>query len=258
MESGVAWLHWAWGIKAVEHYRWMGKPENQVAMGFGDWMVILVIMFGVIFVPVLHAMRWSSTAQYRLVRAVIDAVIAGAEASAAPRGRAKAKALRNVDRSCRLVEQRLFQVHTIARSVPRRSSRLRPIKRHAALVAGAQRVALHQVDVAPARALTELARLQLAIAENHLCGQQAALLSSERLQEVRPVSRLRNTWLESAHIALAIVAAMVAAVLTARVLPVIGVGDDLRPWLTLGASVLAATLVAGWGRVARIIELLPV
>ncbi|WP_245239416.1 dihydrofolate reductase family protein [Streptomyces sp. MZ04] len=79
---------------------------------------------------------------------------------------------------------------------------LRPIKRHAALVAGAQRIALHQVDVAPEDALAELARLQLAIEENHVCVRQAALLPDEQLRDVRPVSRLRNTWLESAHVAL--------------------------------------------------------
>jgi hypothetical protein len=113
------------------------------------------------------------------------------------------------------------------------------------------------MDVVPEEALTELARLQIAIAENHLRGRLAALLPSDQLQDIRPVSRLRNTWLESAHIALMILAAMVAAVGAAHVLPSLGVTNDLRPWLTLGAAVLAATLVAGWGRVTRILELLP-
>jgi hypothetical protein len=36
-----------------------------------------------------------------------------------------------------------------------------------------------------------------------------------------------------------------------------GVGEDVRPWLTLGAAILAATLVAGWGRVTRFLELFP-
>ncbi|MFJ3310464.1 hypothetical protein ACIPSA_47360 [Streptomyces sp. NPDC086549] len=112
------------------------------------------------------------------------------------------------------------------------------------------------MDVDPELALTELARLQLIIAESHLCGRQAALLPAELLQDIRPVSRLRNTWLESAHVAMTIIAAMAAAAGAAHVLPSMGVGD-LRPWLTLGAAVLAATLVAGWGRVTRILELLP-
>ncbi|MFB7931471.1 hypothetical protein ACFC4C_20450 [Streptomyces sp. NPDC056039] len=226
-------------------------------MSLLDWTVMVAIMSGVFLWPVFWAMRWSSTARYRLVLGVIDAVVVGAKVRAAPRGRGRSRALRQLDQSCRHIEKRLFKVHSIAGSVPRRSSRLRLIKRHAALVAGAQRVALHQVDVDPEPALTELARLQLVIAENHLYGRQAALLPAEILQDVRPVSRLRNTWRESAHVAMAILAAMAAAAGAAHALPSMGVGEDVRPWLILGAAVLAATLVAGWGRVTRILELFP-
>ncbi|MFF8973666.1 hypothetical protein [Streptomyces sp. NPDC014995] len=95
-------------------------------------------------------------------------------------------------------------------------------------------MALHQVDVDPESALTELARLQLVIAEHHLCGRQAALLPAELLQDVRPVSRLRNAWRESAHVAMTILAALAAAAGAAHVLPSMGVGEDVRPWLTLG------------------------
>ncbi len=126
---------------------------------------MLAIMSCVILGPVFWAARWSSTARFRLVLGVIDAVVASGKTRTTPRGRARARALRYLDRSCRLVEKRLFEVHRIAGSVPRRSSRFRPIKRHAALVAGAHRMALHQVDVVPEEALTELARLQLTIAE---------------------------------------------------------------------------------------------
>lgn len=256
-EAGVSRLHWDWGMRAMAHYRWTGKEENAAALGLIDWMVILAVMSGVILWPVFWAMRWSSTARYRLVLGVIDAVVAGAKARTAPRGRGRARALRHLDQSCRHVEKCLFKVHSIAGSVPRRSSRLRLIKRHAALVAGAQRAALHQVDVDPEPALTELARLQLVIAENHLRGRQAGLLPADLLQDVRPVSRLRNTWRESAHVAMTILAAMAAAAGAAHILPSMGVGEDVRPWLTLGAAVLAATLVAGWGRVTRILELFP-
>ncbi|MCX5247707.1 hypothetical protein OG895_21260 [Streptomyces sp. NBC_00201] len=257
-EVGVSRLHWAWGMRAMAHWRWMGKDGNDVAFSLLDWTVLFVVMSGVVLWPLFWAMRWSSTARYRLVLGVIDAVVAGGKVRTAPRGRGRSKALRHLDQTCRQVEKRLFKVHSIAGSVPRRSSRLRLIKRHAALVAGAQRVALHHVDIDPARALTELARLQLIIAENHLYGRQAALLPAELLQDIRPVSRLRNTWLESAHVAMTIIAAMAAAAGAAHVLPSMGVSQDLRPWLTLGAAVLAATLVAGWGRVTRIFELLPV
>lgn len=102
-----------------------------------------------------------------------------------------------------------------------------------------------------------MARLQLAITENHLRGRQAAPLPAELLQDVRPVSRLRNTWQESAHVAMAILAAMAAAAGAAHVLPSTGVGEDVRPWLAQGAAVLAATLVAGGGRDTRILELFP-
>jgi hypothetical protein len=225
----------------------MGEDGNEAAFSLVDGTILVVVMSGVVLGPVFWAMRWSSTARYRLVLGVIDAIVVGGKARAAPRGRGRSRALRQLDQRCRHVEKRLFKVHSIAGSVPRRSFRLRLIKRHAALVAGAQRVALHQVDVDPEPALTELARLQLIIAENHLCGRQAALLPVELLQDVRPVSRLRNTWRESAHVAMAILAAMAAAAGAARALPSMGVGEDVRPWLILGAAVLAATLVAGWG-----------
>ena len=256
-EVGVSRLHWAWGMRAMAHYHWMGKAKDAAALGLIDWTVMLAVTFGLVLWPAFWAMRWSSTARYRLVLGVVDAVMAGAKTRTTPRGRGRSRALRHLDQSCRHVEERLFKVHSIAGSVPRRSSRLRLIKRHAALVAGAQRAALHQVDVDPEPALTELARLQLVIAENHLHGRQAALLPAELLQDVRPVSRLRNTWRESAHVAMAILAAMAAAAGAAHVLPSMGVGEDVRPWLTLGAAVLAATLVAGWGRVTRILELFP-
>lgn len=256
-EAGVSHLRWTWGMRAIEHFHWTAEKGNAPALSLLDWTVMLAVMSGVFLWPVFWAMRWSSTARYRLVLGVIDAVVVGAKVRAAPRGRGRSRALRQLDQSCRHVEKRLFKVHSIAGSVPRRSSRLRLIKRHAALVAGAQRVALHQVDVDPEPALTELARLQLVIAENHLYGRQAALLPAELLQDVRPVSRLRNTWRESAHVATAILAAMTAAVGAARALPSMGVGEDVRPWLILGAAVLAATLVAGWGRVTRVLELFP-
>lgn len=256
-EAGVSHLRWTWGTRAIEHHHWTAEEGNAPALSLLDWTVMLAIMSGVFLWPVFWAMRWSSTARYSLVLGVIDAVVAGAKVRAAPRGRGRSRALRQLDHSCRHIEKRLFKVHSIAGSVPRRSSRLRLIKRHAALVAGAQRVALHQVDVDPEPALTELARLQLVIAESHLYGRQAALLPAELLQDVRPVSRLRNTWRESAHVAMAILVAMAAAAGAARALPSIGVGEDVRPWLTLGAAILAATLVAGWRRVTRILELFP-
>lgn len=257
VEAGVSRIHWAWGMRAVAHWHWMGEKENEAAFSLVDGTVLVVVMYAVVLGPVFWAMRLSSTARYRLVLGVIDAIVVGGKARAAPRGRGRSRVLRQLDQRCRHVEKCLFKVHSIAGSVPRRSSRLRLIKRHAALVAGAQRVALHQVDVDPEPALTELARLQLVIAENHLYGRQAALLPAELLQNVRPVSRLRNTWRESAHVAMAILAAMAAAAGAARALPSMGVGEEMRPWLTLGVAVLAATLVAGWGRVTRILELFP-
>jgi len=256
-EAGVSHLRWTWGTRAIEHLHWTAEDGNAPALSLLDWTIMLAIMSGVFLWPVFWAMRWSSTARNRLVLAVLDAVVVAAKVRTAPRARGRSRALRQLDQSCRHIEKRLFKVHSIAGSVPRRSSRLRLIKRHAALVAGAQRVALHQVDIDPEPALTDLARLRLVIAENHLYGRQAALLPVELLQDVRPVSRLRNTWRESAHVAMAILAAMAAAAGAARALPSMGVGEDVRPWLTLGAAVLAATLVAGWGRVTRILELFP-
>ncbi|MBK3577037.1 hypothetical protein JHN63_25195 [Streptomyces sp. MBT65] len=235
MEAGVSRIHWLWGMRAVAHWRWMGKDENEAAFSLVDGTVLAVVMSGVVLGPVFWAMRWSSTARHRLVLGVVDAIVVGGKARAAPRGRGGSRALRQLDQRCRHVEKRLFKCT---------ASRVR--SRGAPPVSGDQRVALHQVDVDPEPALTELARLQLVIAENHLYGRQAALLPAELLQDVRPVSRLRNTWRESAHVATAILAAMTAAAGAARALPSMGVGEDVRPWLILGAAVLAATLVAGW------------
>ncbi|MFD4560386.1 hypothetical protein ACFWP5_39765 [Streptomyces sp. NPDC058469] len=241
---------------AVAHWRWMGEDGNEAAFSLVDGTALVVVMSGVVLGPVFWAMRWSSTARYRLVLGVIDAIVVGGKARAAPRGRGRSRALRQLDQRCRHVEKRLFKVHSIAGSVPRRSSRLRLIKRHAALVAGAQRVALHQVDVDPEPALAELARLQLVIAENHLYGRQqrscppscskmsgpcraCGTPGTSRLTSPRRSSR---PWLPQP---------------APRALPSMGVGEDVRPWLILGAAVLAATLVAGWGRVTRILELFP-
>ncbi|MGW1605113.1 hypothetical protein [Streptomyces eurythermus] len=256
-DAVVSRLHWTWGMRAVAHYHWMTRAGNDAALSLFDVTLLLAIMSLVILGPVYWAIGWSSTARYQLVLVVINAVLADAKARTTPRGWRRSRALRRVDRNCRRVEKCLFKVHSIAGSVPRRSSRLRLIKRHAALVAGAQRDALHRLDIDPETALAELALLQLVIAENHLRGRQAALLPADLLLDIRPVSRLRNTWRESAHMATAILAAMAAAGGAAHVLPSIGVSEDLRPWLTLGAAVLAATLVAGWGRVIRVIGLLP-
>ena len=257
-ESVVRSSGWSWGERAVGYYRWIQATGDSSTgqIRLRDFLVVCAVMIVWALPPFVWCIRRTTTARNCLVLKSVEAVLACAKARAAA-GRHRAAAFRRVDRSCRAVEQDLFKVHRISRSVPRRSPRTRPIKRHAAMVAGAQGDALQRVDVDPRQALSELARLQITVAENYLHGRHAALLPPDQLEGVRPVSRLRSNWLESAHIAAAIIAAMVAAAGAAKGLPALGVSKDLSPWLTLGTAVLAATLVAGWGRVSRMLELLP-
>ncbi|MGW3122200.1 hypothetical protein ACWDBW_34575 [Streptomyces sp. NPDC001107] len=258
-ESAVHAGDWPWGERAVAHYRWLAARSNNSAsphLSPRDWAAWCAFMALWALPPMAWCFRHSTTARNALVLKCIHAVVACAKARTA-RGRARATAFRRVDKSCREIEQYLFKVHRASRSVSRRSPRIRPIKQHAALVAGAQRDALQRVDVDPRQALSELARLQIAIAESHLEGKHAALLPADQLEGVRPVSRLRSQWRESAHIAAAILAAMGAAIGAAKVFAAFGVSKDLTPWLTIGTAALAAIIVAGWARVSRMLELLP-
>ncbi|MFC9028502.1 hypothetical protein [Streptomyces arboris] len=54
-----------------------------------------------------------------------------------------------------------------------------------------------------------------------------------------------------------IAAAMMSAIGAASTFHALGVNDDLRPWLTIGCSILAAIFVGGWHRVSRLLELFP-
>lgn len=257
-EDTVRSNHWSWGERAVEHYRWMFAAGDSSGnhLSLRDLALLFAFMSLWMLPPMVWCMRRTTTARNSLVLKSIEVVIACAKVRTTP-GRPRAAAYRRVDKSCRAVEQSLFKVHRISRAVPRRSPRSKPIKRHAALVAGAQRDALQRLDIEPRQGLSELANLQITIAENYLHGRHAALLPTDRLEGIRPVSRLRSKWLESAHIAAAIIAAMVAATGAAKAFSTLGVSNDLSPWLTLGTAVVAAILVAGWGRVSRMLETLP-
>ncbi|CCA59342.1 hypothetical protein SVEN_6056 [Streptomyces venezuelae ATCC 10712] len=96
------------------------------------------------------------------------------------------------------------------------------------------------------------------VAERSAEGRIGALLPEAALSEATPpASAARTALRESVHVAVVIIAAMTAAVGASSVLPALGVNDNLRPWLIVGCSVLAAILVGGWHRVGRHLELVP-
>ncbi|MCX3061522.1 hypothetical protein [Streptomyces beihaiensis] len=248
---------WHAAEQAVANYRWLIAQADAggTGLGPGSWAALCLLLTLWVAPPIVWCAQRSTSFRYTFVLRCVDSVIACAKADATL-GPSRARALRRVDEHCQIMERHLFRVHRASRSVARRSPRNAPIKRHAALVAGAQRDALRRIDVDPRQALRDLARLQISMAENYLDGRLAALVPADRLQGVQPVSRLRSQWRESAQVSVAILAAMGAATGAARLFAALGVGDGLMPWLVLGAAVLAAVVVAGWGRVSGLVQLM--
>lgn len=245
--------------RVMKHYFWVLSQGNSPlgVLNLLDFALLVslgLFTLGVPFIWLAH--RWPDY-RLRIVQEVILCVRLCARAECAGIGR-RPSIVRSLDRSCRQIERLILRSHRTIGSVPRRSTRRTPIKQHAGLVAGVIRQRLQRLDSEPDVAFRELARALTLIAENYSSGRAGALLSDEMLAGVHPVSRFVSAWRESAHVALAIVAAMVAATAASLALPALGVKDDVIPWLTLGFAVLAAVLVAGWRRVSGILGSLPV
>lgn len=166
-------------------------------------------------------------------------------------------ALRQLDISSREVERALLHAPNAVGTMPRRSCRRMPARKHAALVAGALRAQLLRVDAEPREGLTALGSMLVVISERCAEGRVGAMLPEGALSSVTPVSTARTTLRESVHIAFAILTAMGAAVAASACMQPLGISAGLRPWMVLGCSVLSAIVVGGWHRVGRILEVFP-
>ncbi|WP_158745114.1 hypothetical protein [Streptomyces sp. NRRL S-1448] len=247
--------------RAAKHFLWLLRPEvaNQPARGWGSLVFVIVVS-----IPLLVPMWWlverrmarGAIFRYRATIRALDALSLCAAAYRQPSGD-RASQLRDLDRGLRDVEDAILRSHRYAGTIPRNSVRRAATRSHAALVAGALRAEVLKIDAEPDDALPRLGAILVTIAERSAEGRIGALLPEAALAEATPVSATRTALRESAHVAVVIIAAMTAAVGASSVLPSLGVNHDLRPWLIVGCSVLAAILVGGWHRVGRLLELVP-
>ncbi|MER5618223.1 hypothetical protein [Streptomyces sp. NPDC002215] len=161
---------------------------------------------------------------------------------------------RKVDRRSRAVEQHVLDAYRSSRTIPRRSPRRAPARQHGQLVAAALRRQLTQIDVDPRQGVQDYAALVAEVGERYAEGRVSSLLPEEKLAGLTPPSPALTTFRESLHIAGGIVAAALAAVAAAALLPKLGfIPEDLSPWLIASAAAVAGILTAGWHRVARLI-----
>lgn len=200
---------------------------------------------------------WVGIRRYLLTVRAAAAARVCAQAVQQPSG-VRAVALYGVDKACRRVERQILRAHRFSGTIPARSPRRAAAKQHAALVAGALRQQLNLLDQEPEKALKDLAAGLVTIGERYAEGRVAALLPDSALEGVEPISRARSGLRESLHMVLAIGAAMGAVVVANALWPSLGVPEDVRPWMWTGIAVAAAILVAGWARVIRFLERVPV
>lgn len=247
--------------RAAAHFLWLLRSgaANQPIEGW-DTLIFLFVIMAIILIPcwwlrTRRAARGAAHRHHATIQAV-DTLRRCAEMyKRAPGDRATQ--LRDLGRSLQEVEKAILRAHRYARTIPRRSARQAAARSHAAKVAGALRAESLRLDTDPDEALPRLGSMLALISERCAEGRFSALLPEEFLAEVTPVSAVRTAIRESAHVAVAILSAMVAAIGASAALPSLGVNSDLHPWLILGCAALAAILVGGWHRVGRILELIP-
>ncbi|WP_336323558.1 hypothetical protein [Streptomyces lavendofoliae] len=248
--------------RAAQHFLWLWKmlKENDQSLVGLDLLMATAAAASCVLPPFVWVLtrKLARGAHYRyhLNLVCARAVILCAGAAEKPAER-RAQPLKELDYLCREVEQRILRAHHTIGTMRRRSPRRLQAKHHGGLVAGALRTQLARLDVEPDKALPELAAMLLVISERYAAGRVGALLSEEALSDATPVSTTRMTLGESLRVVLTILAAMGAAVAASAAMPALQVPEDLRPWMVLGCAALAAILVAGWHRVARILEVFP-
>ncbi|MEU5214621.1 hypothetical protein AB0G79_00250 [Streptomyces sp. NPDC020807] len=247
--------------RAARHYLWIFRPgaESQPLHGW-DALIYLITCVAILITPIwwIGERRLARGAIFRHQTTIrtLEALRLCAAAYTKPPGERAAR-LRELDQGLQVAEDAILRAYRYAGSIPHRSARRSAARMHAAKVAGALRAASLRVDVDPEASLRQLGAMLAEIGERCAEGRIGSLLPEEALEEVIPVSATRTAIRESVHMAVVIVAAMLAAVGASFLLPVAGVNDSLRPWLIVGCSVLAAILVGGWHRVGRILELVP-
>ncbi|RPK78788.1 hypothetical protein EES45_17090 [Streptomyces sp. ADI97-07] len=247
--------------RAAHYFLWSLRP-GVGKQPIGGWdSVIFIITFSLIpLLPIwwLTTRRWARGAVHRnraTLRA-LDALYLCAEAHRQSPGE-RASRLHDFDSALRRAEDAILHAHRHLGTIPRRSPRAAAARAHAALVVGALRAESLKIDADPNVALPRLGAMLAVIGERCAAGRIGAMLPEEFLAQATPISLTRTAIRESVHVAAIITAAMTAAVGAASVLRVLGVNENLHPWLTVGCSVLAAILVGGWHRVGRLLELLP-
>ncbi|MER6444568.1 hypothetical protein [Streptomyces venezuelae] len=172
-----------------------------------------------------------------------------------PTGRLQA--LHELDHHARRLDERVLKVYRESRVIPRRSPRRTVARQHGRHVAAALRQQLMRIDVDPRQGAHDYAVMVAEISENYAQGKVAGLLPEAKLADVPLPSPFLAAFRESLHVAGAILAAILAAVATAAVLPKLGfVPKDLHLWLIAGAAAVAGILTAGWHRFTRLIPLI--
>ncbi|MFJ8537308.1 hypothetical protein [Streptomyces sp. NPDC093591] len=247
--------------KATQYFLWSIRPENGSRPFHGWDSVIFVAYFSVVMlVPLWWLIERRSARgalyRHRTTMRVLDALHRCAEAYDRPPGE-RASQLRDLDAGLRAAEKAILRAHRYAGTIPNRSPRRAAVRTHTALVAGALRSESLKIDADPDVALPRLGTMLAIISERCAEGRIGALLPEAYLEGVPPVSLTRTAIRESVHVAVVITTAMAAAVGASMMLPTLGLSQDLRPWLIVGCSVLAAILVGGWHRVGRLLELVP-
>ncbi len=162
--------------------------------------------------------------------------------------------IRRLDSCCRAVERNVLRAYVNRGTMPRRSSRSAEARRHAALVAGALRKQLAQLDVEPRKALQDLGAMLLAIGEHHAEGRLTALLPEEALVGIEPISVTRDRIRDTLRVVLALAVAVGAAFVASRLAPTLGLPEEIHPWVPVGAALVAALPLIGPDRTRRIFE----
>ncbi|MFE6847953.1 hypothetical protein [Streptomyces sp. NPDC057686] len=166
------------------------------------------------------------------------------------------RALHELDRHARRLEERILKVYRESRVIPRRSPRRAVARQHGRHVAAALRQQLMKIDVDPRQGALDYAAMAAEISENYAQGKVAGLLPEAKLTNVPLPSPFLAAFRESLHIASAILAAILAAIATAALLPKLGfIPEDLHLWLIAGAAAAVGILTAGWHRFARLMPL---
>ncbi|MEW2399990.1 hypothetical protein [Streptomyces sp. NPDC046862] len=216
----------------------------------------ILLALGVLGVWFLLTRVPRSAIRNKLVFDIEQAVIACAAVRQATAASLPAR-LRTLDRRCRSVEQGVLRAHRTTATMSIRSLRHRPAREHAFHVAGALRREMSRIDAEPEAAIRDLAAKMLTVGERYSRRLVGSLLPDSDLENVEPVSMARSALKESAHVTLIILAAIAGALSASPVVATLGIPSDMKGWCVAAGAVLGAICTGGWGRVSRLLEIIP-